>query len=37
MGLFEYSRVRFYISGLLGGSADVINRKTLGTLTSFPV
>lgn len=32
MGLFEYSRVRLYISGLLGGSADVINRKTLRPL-----
>ena len=32
MGLFEYSRVRLYISGLLGGSADVVNRKTLRPL-----
>ena len=32
MGLFEYARVRLYISGLLGGSADVVNRKTLRPL-----
>lgn len=32
MGLFEYARVRLYISELLGGSADVVNRKTLKPL-----
>jgi predicted nucleotidyltransferase len=32
MGLFEYSRARLYISGLFGGSADVVNRKTLRPL-----
>jgi len=32
MGLFEYSRVRLYISELLGGSADVVSRKTLRPL-----
>jgi predicted nucleotidyltransferase len=37
MGLFEYSRVRLYISGLLGGSADVVNRKTLRPLLKEPI
>jgi len=32
MGLFEYARVRLYIAELLGGSADVVNRKTLKPL-----
>jgi len=32
MGLFEYARVRLYISELFGGSADVVNRKTLKPL-----
>src|SRR5712671_6304741 len=29
IGLFEYARIKLYISELLGGSADVVNRKTL--------
>ena len=32
MGLFEYARIRLYISELLGGSADVVNRTTLKPL-----
>jgi predicted nucleotidyltransferase len=32
MGLFEYVRIKLYISELLGGSADVVNRKTLKPL-----
>ena len=32
MGLFEYARIKLYISDLLGGSADVVNRKTLKPL-----
>ena len=32
MGLFEYARVKLYIAELLGGSADVVNRKTLKPL-----
>ena len=32
MGLFEYARVKLYISELLGESADVVNRKTLKPL-----
>ena len=32
MGLFEYARVRLYIAELLGGSADVVNRKTIKPL-----
>ena len=32
MGLFEYARVRLYISELLGASADVVNRRTLKPL-----
>ena len=32
MGLFEYARLKLYIAELLGGSADVVNRKTLKPL-----
>ncbi len=32
MGLFEYSRVKIHLAELLGGSADVVNRKTLKPL-----
>ena len=32
MGLFEYARLKLYIGELLGGSADVVNRKTLKPL-----
>lgn len=32
MGLFEYASVRLYIGDLLGGSADVVHRKTLKPL-----
>ena len=32
MGLFEYSRLKLHIAGLLGNSADVVNRKTLKPL-----
>ena len=29
MGVFEYARLKLYIDGLLGGSGDVVNRRTL--------
>jgi uncharacterized protein len=32
IGLFEYARIKLYIADLLGGSADVVNRKTLKPL-----
>ena len=32
MGLFEYASLRLYILELLGGSTDVVNRKTLKPL-----
>ena len=32
IGLFEYARIKLYIAELLGGSADVVNRKTLKPL-----
>jgi predicted nucleotidyltransferase len=32
MGIFEYSRLKLYINDLLGGSADVVNRRTLKPL-----
>ncbi|MEO8099990.1 MAG: nucleotidyltransferase domain-containing protein [Acidobacteriota bacterium] len=32
MGLFEYARARLYIAELLGGSADVVHRKSLKPL-----
>ena len=32
MGLFEYSRLKLYIAGLVGYSADVVNRSTLKPL-----
>ncbi len=32
MGLFEYARLKLYIGELLGGGADVVNRKTLKPL-----
>src|SRR6266478_3644688 len=32
MSLFEYAGVKLYVSRLLGGSADVVHRKTLKPL-----
>ncbi len=32
IGLFEYARIKVYIAEVLGGSADVVNRKTLKPL-----
>ena len=32
MGIFEYARVKLYMADLLGGSGDVVNRKTLKPL-----
>jgi hypothetical protein len=32
IGLFEYARIKLYIAELLGGSVDVVNRKTLKPL-----
>jgi hypothetical protein len=32
LGLFEYARLKIYIAELLGGSADVVNKKTLKPL-----
>jgi predicted nucleotidyltransferase len=32
MGIFEYARLKLYVAELLGGSADVVNRKTLKPL-----
>jgi hypothetical protein len=32
MGVFEYARLRLFIGELLGGSADVVNRRTLKPL-----
>jgi len=32
MGIFEYARLKLYISELLGGAGDVVNRKTLKPL-----
>lgn len=32
IGMFEYSRIRMLIGELLGGNADVVNRKTLKPL-----
>lgn len=32
MGLFEYARLKLYISEILGGVGDVVNRKTLKPL-----
>ncbi|MBM3763140.1 MAG: nucleotidyltransferase [Acidobacteria bacterium] len=32
LGLFEYSRLRLEINALLGGSADIVNKKTLKPL-----
>jgi len=32
LGLFEYARLKLYIAELLGGTADVVNRKTLKPL-----
>ena len=32
IGLFEYARIKLYIAELLGGSADLVNRKTLKPL-----
>ncbi len=29
LGLFEYSRLRIYLNDILGGSADVVNARTL--------
>lgn len=32
IGLFEYARLKLHIAEMLGGSADVVNRKTLKPL-----
>jgi predicted nucleotidyltransferase len=32
IGIFEYARLKLFIGELLGGSADVVNRKTLKPL-----
>jgi len=32
IGLFEYARIKLYIAELLGGCADIVNRKTLKPL-----
>jgi hypothetical protein len=32
MGLFEYSRLKLHIAGLIGFSTDVVNRSTLKPL-----
>jgi uncharacterized protein len=29
IGVFEYTRLKLYINGLLGGSGDVVNRRNL--------
>ena len=32
IGIFEYARLKLYVGELLGGGADVVNRKTLKPL-----
>ena len=32
MGIFEYARLKLYVGQMLGGAADVVNRKTLKPL-----
>jgi len=32
IGIFEYARLKLFITGLLGGSGDIVNRKTLKPL-----
>ncbi len=32
IGVFEYARLKLFIAGLLGGSGDIVNRKTLKPL-----
>ena len=32
MDLFEYARIRLHLAEILGGSADVVNRKTIKPL-----
>jgi len=32
IGVFEYARLKLYIDTLLGGSGDVVNRRTLKPL-----
>jgi predicted nucleotidyltransferase len=32
IGIFEYARLKWYIGELLGGAADVVNRRTLKPL-----
>ncbi len=32
MGVFEYARLKLYVSELLGGRVDVVNRKSLKPL-----
>jgi len=32
MGVFEYARLKLYVDEMLGGGADVVNRKTLKPL-----
>jgi len=32
MGIFEYARLKLYMNRILGGTGDVVNRKTLKPL-----
>lgn len=32
IGVFEYSRLKLYVNEILGGAADVVNRRTLKPL-----
>jgi hypothetical protein len=32
MGMFEYSRIKLHIAGLIGESTDIVNRSTLKAL-----
>ncbi|MGE5648385.1 MAG: nucleotidyltransferase family protein [Acidobacteriota bacterium] len=32
IGVFEYARLKLFINDILGGAADVVNRKTLKPL-----
>ena len=32
IGIFEYARLKLYVNELLGGSADVVNRRTIKPL-----
>lgn len=37
MGVFQYAGLKLYISGLLGGAGDVVNRKTLKPFFRDPI